>query len=414
MEDKKDILKTVTRLAQAGEWVRVIKEYEKLMDMDPGDINLHNSMGEALAKLGEFRKAFEHFQIVLNDYQAKGNSSKIMFMYKKISKLDPRKFDLDGKALYEKISKIVNAISCYDSGDAEAAITALKEAEKYDKYNSEILIKLGEMCEKKNLIGESIEAYTKAIRVLVEKNKKDEAIIIARKVLEMDKENTDAMAMIADDLISSGHKDKAEEIFKDLLITLAEKEKIAEGREIAKRAMDLDIEYGKQFYAYFLFKENKMDEAKKVLESAYELTTEEKVLLGKIHFKLYEYDRAKAVLMSMDPEVVNQNVEILELIGDSLLKMREYKQAAEYYLKALKIEKQEGRYDEAIIMANKVMNVETENVELHEIMAEIYTRKSMKAKVIDEYTKLSNLYEKHGRIEDAIKIRQVLSKIKMI
>jgi ribosomal protein L3 len=83
-------------------------------------------------------------------------------------------------------------------------------------------------------------------------------------------------------------------------------------------------------------------------------------------------------------------------------------------LKTLKIEKHEGRYDEAIIMANKVMNVETENVELHEIMAEIYTRKSMKAKVIDEYTKLSNLYEKHGRIEDAIKIRQVLSKIKMI
>jgi len=231
MEDKKDILKTVTRLAQAGEWARVIKEYEKLMAMDPGDINLHNSMGEALAKLGECRKAFEHFQIVLNDYQAKGNSSKIMFMYKKIARLDPRKFDLDGKALYEKISKIVNAITCYDSGDADAAITALKEAEKYDKYNSEILIKLGEMCEKKNLIGESIEAYTKAIRVLVEKNKKDEAIIIARKVLEMDKENTDAMAMIADDLISGGHKDKAEEIFKDLLITLAEKEKIAEGRE---------------------------------------------------------------------------------------------------------------------------------------------------------------------------------------
>ena len=185
---------------------------------------------------------------------------------------------------------------------------ALKDAEKFDKYNSEILTKLGEISEKKNMIGESIEAYTKAIRVLVEKGKKDEAIIVAKKVLEMDKENTDAMAMIADDLISSGHKEKAEEIFKDLLITLAEKEKIAEGREIAKRAMDLDIEYGKQFYAYFLFKENKMEEAKKILVSAYDLTVEEKVLLGKIHFKLYEYDKAKDVLMSMDPAIVNQNV----------------------------------------------------------------------------------------------------------
>ena len=121
MEDKKDILKTVTRLAQAGEWAKVIKEYEKLISMDPADINLHNSMGEALAKLGEFRKAYEHFQIVLNDYQAKGNSSKIMFLYKKIARLDPRKFDLEGKALHEKISKIVNALASYDSGDIDAA-----------------------------------------------------------------------------------------------------------------------------------------------------------------------------------------------------------------------------------------------------------------------------------------------------
>jgi tetratricopeptide (TPR) repeat protein len=414
MEDKKDILKTVTRLAQAGEWAKVIKEYEKLMSMDPADINLHNSMGEALAKLGEFRKAYEHFQIVLNDYQAKGNSSKIMFLYKKIARLDPRKFDLEGKAQHEKISKIVNAMASYDSGDIEAAAVALKDAEKFDKYNPEILTKLGEVYEKKNMIGESVEAYTKAIRVLVEKGKKDEAIIVANKILEMDKENTDAMAMIADDLLSKGHKDKAEEIFKDLLITLAEKEKITEGREIAKRAMDLDIEYGKQFYAYFLFKENKMEEAKKILESSADLTVEEKVLLGKIHFKLYEYDKAKDVLMSMDPAIVNQNVEILELIGDSLLKMREYKQAAEFYLKALKIEKHEGHFDEAIIMANKVMNVETENLELHEIMAEIYTKKGMKLKVIDEYTKLASLYEKHGRSEDAMKIRQVLTKLKML
>jgi tetratricopeptide (TPR) repeat protein len=414
MEDKKDILKTVTRLAQAGEWEKVLKEYEKLLAMDPTDVNLHNSMGEALVKLGEFRKAFAHFLIVMNDYQAKGNSSKLMFLYKKIAKLDPRKFDLDGKALHEKISKIVNALACFDSGDMEAAIAALKDAEKYDKYNSDILIKLGEACEQKNMIGDSIEAYTKAIRVLVEKGKKDEAIIIANKVLEMDKENTDAMAMIADDLLGKGNKTRAEEIFKDLLITLAEKEKITEGREIARRAMDLNIEYGKQFYAYFLFKENKMEEAKKILESTYDLTVEEKVLLGKIHFKLYEYDKAKAVLMSMDPAVVNQNVEILELIGDSLLKMREYKQAAEFYLKALKIEKHDGHFDEAIIMANKVMNVETENVELHEIMAEIYMKKGMKIKVIDEYTKLASLYDKNGRTEDAMKIRQVLSKLKML
>ena len=38
----------------------------------------------------------------------------------------------------------------------------------------------------------------------------------------------------------------------------------------------------------------------------------------------------------------------------------------------------------------------------------------MKLKVIDEYTKLASLYEKHGRSEDAMKIRQVLTKLKML
>ncbi len=414
MEDRKDILKTITRYAQSGEWPKVIKEYEKLLAMDPNDINIYNSIGEAYSKVGENRKAFEYFKKVLEDYQSKGNASKIMFLYKKISKLDPKKFDLDGKALHEKITKIVAAITLSDAQDHDNALPALRDAEKIDKNNADIQIRIGETCEKKDLIGEAAEAYTKAIRLLVEKGKKDEAIIIAKKVLVLDKENTDAMAMVADDLISRGNKEKAEEIFKDLLITLAEKEKIAEGRDIAKRAMDLNVEYGKQFYAYFLFKENKTDEAKKILEGVESLSVEEKVLLGKIYFKGCEYDKAKSIMMSLDPSIVNENIEILEVIGDSMLKMREYKHAAEYYLKALKILKANGSFDEAIIMANKVMNVETENVELHEIMAEIYMKKGMKVKIIDEYTKLAALYDKHGRSEDSAKIKQVLAKLKMI
>lgn len=414
MEDKKDILKTLTRYAQSGEWLKVIKEYEKLLAMDPNDVNVYNSLGEAYSKVGENRKAFEYFKKVLEDYQAKGNTSKIMFLYKKISKLDPKKFDLDGKALHEKITKIVSAITLSDAQNYENALPALREAEKIDKNSSDIQLRIGEACEKKYMIGEAAEAYTKAIRILVEKGKKDEAIIVAKKVLNLDKDNTDAMAMVADDLLSKGNKEKAEEIFKDLLITLAEKDKIVEGRDIAKRAMDLNVEYGKQFYAYFLFKENKTEEAKKILEAGDSLSLEEKVLLGKIYFKGCEYDKAKAIMMSLDASVVNENIEILEVIGDSLLKLREYKHAAEYYLKALKILKANSAYDEAIIMANKVMNVETENVELHEIMAEIYTKKGMKTKIIDEYTKLAALYDKHGRSEDSMKIKQVLSRLKMI
>jgi tetratricopeptide (TPR) repeat protein len=413
-ESKKDILKTVTRYAQSGEWVKVIKEYQKLIAMDPEDISLMNSMGDALSKVDEDRKAFEHYLKVLDDYRKKGNVSKIPFLYKKISKLNPKKFDLDGKALHDKISKIIEAQEFFDKGDYTRAIPALKDAHKLDKNSVEVLTKLGEACEKQMLIGDAVEAYVKAIKLYAAGNKQLEAIEIARKVLNLDKINIDASAMMAEDMIRNGKRDEAAEMFKDILITVAEKNDAVLGREIAKRAMDLQIAYGKQFYAYFLFKENRIEEAKKILESEYALTQEEKILLGKIYFKTLEYDKAKTMLMSMDPEIINSNDEILEQIGDVLLKLSEHKKAGEYYFKAFKLLKGENRLDAAISMSNKVQNVDTENPELHEILAEIYTAKNMKTQMIDEYVKLSKLYDKQGKKEELMKVQQILVKLKMV
>jgi len=264
------------------------------------------------------------------------------------------------------------------------------------------------------LIGDSVEAYEKAIKLYIAGNKQAEGIEIARKVLELDKTNIDASAMMAEDMIRNGKKDQAAEMFKDVLITVAEKNDAALGREIAKRAMDLQIEYGKQFYAYFLFKENKVEEAKKILESEYALTQEEKILLGKIYYKTQEYAKAKTVLLSMDPEIINSNDEILEQIGDVLLKLSEHKKAGEYYYRAFKMLKAANRLDAAISMSNKVQNVDTENPELHEILAEIYTAKNMKIQMIDEYAKLSKIYDKQGKREEFMKVQQILAKLKML
>lgn len=413
-ENKKDILKTVTRYAQAGEWIKVIKEYQKLIAMDPEDVSLMNSMGDALSKIDEDRKAFEFYLKVLEDYRKKGNIAKIPFMYKKISKLNPRKFDLDGKALHDKISKIMEAQEFFDKGDYTRAIPALKDAHKLDKSNVEVLTKLGEACEKQMLIGDAVEAYVKAIKLYIAGNKQIEAIEIARKVLDMDKTNIDASAMMAEDMIRNGKNDQAAEMFKDVLITVAEKNDAVLGREIAKRAMDLQIEYGKQFYAYFLFKENKIEEAKKILEAEYALTQEEKILLGKIYYKTLEYEKAKTVLLSMDPEIINQNNEILEQIGDVLLKLSEHKKAGEYYYMAFKLLKKENHLDAAISMSNKVQNVDTEKPELHEMLAEIYTAKNMKTQMIDEYVKLSKIYDKQGKKEELMKVQHTLARLKML
>jgi|GEM_PF-1349860 len=413
-ENKKDILKTITRYAQTGEWEKVIKEYEKLLQMDPNDISLHNSIGDALAKIDQDRKAFEHYLIVLKDYQQKENLSKIGFLYKKIAKLNPRKFDLEGKALHEKIVKMIEAQDLFHKGDYSRAIPALKEAHKLDSKNLDVLLCLAEACEKQMLIGDAIEAYENILRLYREMNRTDEAIDVAKKIINLDKTNIDALAMMAEEMIKRGEKQQANELFKDIFISIAEENSIQKGIVIAKRAMDLSISYGKQFYAYFLFKDNKIDEAKRILESETELTQEEKVLLGKIYFKTGEYMKSKSMLLSLEADIINESEELLEQIGDVFLKMTEYKKAAEYYLKAFLLLKSKGMYDEAIAMSNKVANVDAENVILHENLIEIYTKKNMKNFLIEEYSKLLKIYEKTGKSVEAIRVREILNKIKML
>ena len=414
MEQKKDILKTITRLAQSGEWEKVLKEYEKLLKLEPDDINTHNSMGDALSKLGHDRKAFDHYKLVYDDHNKKGNISKLSFLQKKIAKLNYAKFDPESRAFCEKMVKTVDAQSSYNTQDFSTAIPALKELLKTDKYNVELLYKLADACEKQTMVGDAVEAYVRAIRILLDKGNHAEALNLAKKVLEYDRTNTEAMSVMAEDLAVSGKKAEADEMFKELLINLAEKNATAQGRIVAKRAMEHNSEYGKQFYAYFLFKDNEIMEAKKVLESGYDLTPEEKVLLGKIYFKTAEYAAAKTVLMSLDSAIINENSEILEQIGDILLKLREHRQAEEYYLRGMRLLVSEEAYDAALSLANKVKNVNADNIESHETLADIYLKKGLKNQLIDEYTKLIPLYEKAGRADDAAHMRQLQAKIKLL
>ena len=245
-ESKKDILKTITRYAQAGEWNKVIKGYEELLERDQNDISLHNSLGDAYAKTDEHRKAFEHYLKVLNDYQKTKQVSKINFLYKKIVKLNPRKFDLEGKALHEKLTQIVNAQSLYDKEDYDNSIPALKEAIKLDPFNMDLFMRLGDVCEKKMLIGDAVEAYVKLLRILIEKEMFEEAFAAAEKILTLDKENIDAKAILAESYIIKGDKEKGEQAFNEILFFIKEKNFIAQGKDIAKKAMDYSLPIGRE------------------------------------------------------------------------------------------------------------------------------------------------------------------------
>jgi len=116
----------------------------------------------------------------------------------------------------------------------------------------------------------------------------------------------------------------------------------------------------------------------------------------------------------MDTEIIAENVEIQELIADIYVKLYDYKKAMEYYINVLKLYIDKEMYDNALVIVNKILNIDNENINAYEAMAQIYIKKGMKNNLIDAYTKLSIIYEKIGEKEKAAEKRALLQKLKML
>jgi tetratricopeptide (TPR) repeat protein len=116
----------------------------------------------------------------------------------------------------------------------------------------------------------------------------------------------------------------------------------------------------------------------------------------------------------MDPAIINESEELLDQIGDVFLKLRELKTSSEYYMKVVRMLKTQGDLDHAMLAANKVLNVDGDNIEVHEILTDIYTKKQMKNKLIDSLTKLASLYDAAHRTQDSMSAKNMLNKLKML
>src|SRR5215467_6980468 len=86
--DKKNIVKMAYIYFQEGRWDKAIEEYQKLLALDPEDINTHNMLGDVYVKKGSTREAFEEYIKVSNDFSSRGQADKAVIVNKKIAALD--------------------------------------------------------------------------------------------------------------------------------------------------------------------------------------------------------------------------------------------------------------------------------------------------------------------------------------
>ena len=131
LSKKEKLLVAAQKSVQEGNLNKALKEYRKLVELDPKDIRNRQKLGELYNRAKMADQAIDEFQIVGKYYAENGFHLKAIAVYKQIQKINPNRSDvynlladlnvkqgLVGNALAE----YRNLIACYEQQNNPAKI----------------------------------------------------------------------------------------------------------------------------------------------------------------------------------------------------------------------------------------------------------------------------------------------------
>src|SRR6476469_14284 len=197
-----------------------IKEYERLLEDNPNDVNTLNRIGDLWVRINRNDEAVKTFGKIADHYSKDGFFLKAIAIYKKINKLDPSKLDIYAKLadLYAKQGLAMEAKSQYQvladyylkHGDPANALNIYRKISELDPNSINVHVKLADLYSQNNQKAEALKEYDRVGRMLLKRGMLDEAVQVFKKALKIDSGNTELVESLVAALLEA--KDHANAI----------------------------------------------------------------------------------------------------------------------------------------------------------------------------------------------------------
>jgi len=198
------------KLVAKGKIEPAIKEYERLLDDNPNDVNTLNRIGDLWVRINRTDEAVKVFTRIADHYSKDGFFLKAIAIYKKINKLDPSKLDIYAKLadLYAKQGLAMEAKSQYQvladyylkHADPAKALATYRKISELDPNSINVHVKLADLYSQNNQTAEALKEYDRIGRMLLKRGMLDEAVQVFRKALKIDASNVDLAESLANGL----------------------------------------------------------------------------------------------------------------------------------------------------------------------------------------------------------------------
>jgi len=201
-----------------------ITEYEKILQVEPRDLAILNTVGDIYARLGQNEKAIERFRVVGESYANDGFLLKAIALYKKITKLDP-----NGLAAMEKLAELYRkqglvgdarsmlllAAEVYTrKGQTKETLRLLKQLVLFDPENVQVITRTADLMTQGGQREEAKEMLSQTANTLVERHALDPAQKILDRLIALDRTNLRAQELRAQVTYELGDNQKAVELYE--------------------------------------------------------------------------------------------------------------------------------------------------------------------------------------------------------
>src|SRR6187549_112459 len=221
------VIANAEKLVAKGKIEPAIKEYERLLEDSPNDVNTLNRIGDLWVRVNRNDEAVKVFSKIADHYSKDGFFLKAIAIFKKINKLDPSKLDIYAKLadLYAKQGLAMEAKSQYQvladyylkHGDPQNALGIYKKISELDPNSINVHVKLADLYSMNNQTAEALKEFDRVGKLLLKRGMLDEAVQVFRKALKIEPRNTELVDSLVTALLEAKDYENARQLIETAL-----------------------------------------------------------------------------------------------------------------------------------------------------------------------------------------------------
>ncbi|MBI3595010.1 MAG: hypothetical protein HY200_08635 [Nitrospirae bacterium] len=206
--DKTAIIQNAQKFTIKGQIDKAIEEWQKIVKESPNDGNTLNTIGDLYLKKNNNQEAITSYLKAAKAFDSAGFSLKTIAVYKKIIKIDPENTEIQLKMadLDAERGLIGNAIDEYlkivrrytKNGLHKDAILIYKKIVNLDSGNIQMRLMLASLCEKEKELKDAVEQYIQIAGICKTQGKMREGEEALHKVLALEPGHAQAGQMLKD------------------------------------------------------------------------------------------------------------------------------------------------------------------------------------------------------------------------